>query len=325
MIERLSAEKKPYKISELCHALGVSRSSYYQQRRRRQQRAQARALAQAELKAGTVTPLARLPAAAATAAAAAATDGGRLLESARLQAAILHAHACSRGLYGSPRLTALLRREGWRCGENRVARLMARAGLRGVRKRRFRPRTTVSDPRLAPARDLLRELGEKPRRPDEVWVADITYLPTAEGWLYLAAVMDLGTRRIIAHACAPSLGEEMVHRALRQALQSRQPKAGVMHHSDRGCQYTSRATRRLLADWRLKVSNSAKGDCYANAEMESFWSTLKSELEVDERRFGSHDQARLAVFDYIEVFYNRQRLHSSLGYLSPLDYERSLN
>ena len=161
-------------------------------------------------------------------------------------------------------------------------------------------------------------------RPNEVWAADITYVPTGEGWLYLAGVLDLGSRRVVGWAMGESLETSLPMDALRMALRQRQPMIGLLHHSDRGCQYASEAYREQLAAWNVTPSMSRRGNCYDNAAMESFWSTLKEEL-VHRRTFASRAEAAGAIFDYIETFYNRERLHSALGYLSPVEFEKQNN
>ena len=157
-----------------------------------------------------------------------------------------------------------------------------------------------------------------------MWAADIIYVPTDEGWLYLAGVLDLGSRRLVGWAMGESLDTNLPMNALRMALGQPQPKAGLLHHSDRGCQYASEAYREHLAAWQVTPSMSRKGNCYDNAAMESFWSTLKEEL-VHRRSFASRAEAASAIFDYIETFYNRERLHSALGYLSPVEFEKQSN
>lgn len=244
----------------------------------------------------------------------------RARAAAKLAERVRAAHAASRGTYGSPRIARQLGCPGAR---HRVARLMRAEGLQGRCRRRFRVVTTDSrhDEPIAP--NHLAQAPE-PSGPDQIWVTDITYIPTDEGWLYVAGVLDLWSRRLIGWAMGDSLDTSLPSAALAMALRQRRPKKALLHHSDRGVQYASRAYRAQLAAHRLHASMSRKGNCYDNATMEAFWSTLKNEL-VHRTRFVSRDQARLALFDYIEVFYNRVRLHSSLGFKSPLDYESNLN
>jgi len=225
--------------------------------------------------------------------------------------------------YGSPRITRELHRRGRGCGKNRVARLMRQKGLRVVPRRCFRPQTTDSqhDHPIAPNRWAQHETVKEP---NEVWVSDITYVPTGEGWLYVAGLVDAYSRRVVGWAMSDRLDTQLPLDALRMALEQRQPPQGLMHHSDRGCQYASEAYRTVLTQRGLQASMSRKGNCYDNAMMESFWATLKKEL-VHRRRFLTRAEAYRAIFEYIEVFYNRQRLHSSLGYQSPVDFETMRN
>jgi transposase InsO family protein len=233
------------------------------------------------------------------------------------------AHQQSRATYGSPRITRQLKRQNIVCGRHRVARLMRLHGIRAKQKRPFRPRTTHSQHGQSVAPNRLKQL-QLPARPDLAWVADITYVWTVAGWVYLAAVMDLCTRKIVGWSIGRSLETSLVKEALQQALVVRRPAAGLLHHSDRGVQYASSAFQALLLTHQIIPSMSAKGDCYDNAAMESFWSTLKSEL-LQDRTFHDLADVRLAIFDYIETFYNPKRLHSALGYQSPVEFEQQLN
>ena len=242
----------------------------------------------------------------------------RKLDDVELAARIKAIHAASRGRYGSPRVHAQLRREGVRVGRKRVERLMRQQGLEARRKRKFR-RTTDSDHDLPVAPNLL-ERNFETDGPNQVWVADITYVWTHEGWLYLAALLDLFSRRVVGWAMSTSLGRGLALDALHMALQGRQPPAGLVHHSDRGCQYASHDYRSLLDAHGLVCSMSRKGDCWDNAVAESFFGGLKSEL-VNDADFATRAEAKTALFEYLEVFHNRQRLHSSLGYLTPVEYE----
>ena len=272
-------------VKELCAAFGVSRSGYY-------------------------AWLARPPSARARA-------------DAELTSRLCQAHDASRRTYGSPRLVIVLRRQGQTISRRRVQRLMRAAGRRGLQRRRWVPRTTDSrhDQPIAPNR--LAEVPA-PRQRDQIWVTDITHVPTDEGWLYVAGVMDRWSRRVVGLAMAGHLRTELVSAALQQARTRRQPARGCLHHSDRGCQYASTEYRRLLAAHGLEASMSRAGNCYDNAAMESFWSTLKNEL-VHRQIFATRAQARAAIFEYVEVFYNRQRLHSALDYQSPVDFENQNN
>ena len=233
---------------------------------------------------------------------------------------IREAFAQSRQTYGSPRITRQLRRQQTRCSENRVARLMRDDHLQAKSKRPFRPRTTQSQHGYGTAPNRLKEQAPL-TRVNQTWVADITYIHTQGGWVYLAGVMDLFSRKIVGWSLGYSLQTPLVKEALQQALALRRPAAGLLHHSDRGIQYASSAFQALLHSKKMIPSMSAAGHCYDNANMESFWSTLKTEL-VHRQTFTDLPQARSALFEYIEVLYNRQRLHSALGYKSPVDFEQ---
>jgi transposase InsO family protein len=228
-------------------------------------------------------------------------------------------HRENRELYGSPRVHRALLIDGQSVSRNTVARLMRQAKIRAKTKRRFVPRTTNSAHRQPVAGNLL-DRDFTAAGPDRKWVADITYVPTREGWLYLAAVMDICSRRIVGWSMADHLETELVSNALRMALQRRHPPQGLLHHSDRGVQYASDSYQQLLADNDIRVSMSGRGDCWDNAVMESFWGTLKTEL-VHQQDYPTHEKARASIFEYIEAFYNRKRLHSSLDYVSPETFE----
>jgi len=226
-------------------------------------------------------------------------------------------HAQSRRLYGSPRITAVLREQGLRCGKHRIARIMKASSLRGeVKKRRFR-RTTESRHQYALAADLLMARGQT----EGVWVSDITFVPTSEGWLYVAIVMDLHSRKIIGLGMSQTLSQELASAALRDAVGRQHPVAGLIHHSDRGRQYASYAYQALLKAHQIRPSMGRSGNCYDNAYAESFFGTLKTEL-VHGERYRTRQDARLSIFEYVEVFYNRQRRHSALGYRSPEQYDQ---
>lgn len=229
----------------------------------------------------------------------------------------------TRGVYGSPRVTVELNARGMPVCENTVASCMKEHGIQAKTARGFVPRTTDGNHAHAVAENLLdRDFAAS--APDQKWVCDITYIPTGQGWLYLAGVMDLCSRKIVGWSMSTRMPTELVSDALRMALQRRQPTAGLLHHSDRGVQYASGDYQRLLATHGIQASMSRKGECYDNAAMESFWGTLKTEL-VNHERYQTVEQARASIFEYIEVFYNRKRRHSSLGYLSPDSFEASLN
>lgn len=225
----------------------------------------------------------------------------------------------NRRVYGSPRLTVCLRRAGIPCSRNRVARHMRTLRLNARQKRGFKPRTTDSNHSHPIAQNRLAQ-APAPAAVNRVWVADITYVSTTQGWLYLAAVMDLYSRKVVGWATADHLKTSLVQQALHQAIEYRSPQPGLLHHSDRGCQYASTDYRRQLHSLKALPSMSSAGNCYDNAAMESFWSTLKTE-SLHRQHFNTHHQARLALFDYIETFYNPKRLHSALGYRSPVDFE----
>lgn len=227
----------------------------------------------------------------------------------------------SRQTYGSPRITRLLQRQHVPCSKNRVARLMRLDGLKARPKRPFRPRTTDSRHLYRAAPNRLKE--QTLTHINQAWVADITYIQAGSRWIYLAAIMDLFSRRIVGWSLGYSLRATLVKEALQQALADRRPAAGLLHHSDRGLQYASSAFQALLAMHQIIPSMSHRGNCYDNAAMESFWSTLKSEL-VHHCSFTDLPQASRAINDYIETYYNPKRLHSALGFNSPVDFERQL-
>lgn len=230
-------------------------------------------------------------------------------------------HRKSRKTYGSPRVHVQLVAEGERCGRGRVERLMRANGIRAKQKRKF-VATTDSKHDLPVAENILdREF--RVEEPNTVWSSDITYIPTDEGWLYLAGVLDLCSKTVVGWSMSESLEKGLVMDALRMAHRRRRPGAGLIHHSDRGSQYASDDYRKLLKDYGMQMSMSRKGDCWDNAVMESFFGTLKKEL-VHHRRYRTRAEARRDIFEFIEVFYNRERLHSSLGYMSPAAYEKQI-
>jgi transposase InsO family protein len=235
-----------------------------------------------------------------------------------LRAAIRQAHETSRRVYGSPRVWAALKKSSTDCCVNTVAKIMREDGLAAKVKRRFKA-TTDSSHDLPTAPNLLDRCFAR-SRPNEAWVSDITFIATDEGWLYLATEMDLYSRKIVGWAMSDRLDTELVDQALSMAIQRRQPGRGLIHHSDRGCQYASRAFRQRLSAGGIVCSMSRRGNAYDNAPMESFFGTLKREL-VNPATFATRNQARTALFEWIEVFYNRQRLHSALGYQSPTEFE----
>jgi len=229
------------------------------------------------------------------------------------------AHQRNRELYGSPRVHRALLIDGETVSRNTVAKLMRQEKIRAKNKRKFIPRTTDSRHGHPVTANLL-DRNFEAAGPDCKWVADITYVPTDQGWLYLAGVLDCFSRKIVGWSMAEHMETSLAADALRMALTHRHHPAGLLHHSDRGVQYASEAYQHLLREHGLVGSMSGKGDCWDNAMMESFWSTFKTEL-VHQTRFATREQARAAIFEYIEVFYNRKRLHSSLGYVSPESFE----
>jgi len=244
----------------------------------------------------------------------------RALQDAWLTEKITRIHETSRGVYGSPRIHAELRLEhGIRVGRKRVARLMTAAGIAGVRPRK-RWRTTIRIPGITPATDLV-ERDFNPSRPNVLWVADITYLRSGEGWLYLAAVQDTYSRLIVGWSMATHTRASLVVDALKMALGRRRPPPGLIHHSDQGGQYVSLAFGRTAREAGIAVSMGSRGDAYDNAVAETFFATLKKEL-VNRRSWPSRLELQSAVFEYIEAFYNRQRRHSTLNMLSPVTYEQ---
>jgi putative transposase len=236
---------------------------------------------------------------------------------------IRQAHQDSRQLYGSPRICAELKARGTKVCENTVAKVMKQSGMCSRTRRRFVVHTTDSNHGHPVAPNLLDRQFQQ-ERTDAAWCTDITYVPTVEGWLYLAAVMDLGSRRIIGWSMADHLRAELCTEALAMALQQRRPPEGLLHHSDRGVQYACSDYQRLLDKEGIVCSMSRRGNCYDNAAMESFFGTLKREL-VHQEHYATREQARRSIFEYIEVFYNRQRRHSALDYVSPVEFEASLN
>jgi transposase InsO family protein len=274
--------KGEHPIRTLCELLGVSPSGYYGWRQKRPTK--------------------------------------RQREDTALAAKIAAAHRASRKTYGVPRIVEDLREAGIHTSKRRCARLMRAQGLRGKKKNRCRPRTTDSRHAQPVAANLIAE-RPAPSGPNQAWRTDITYVKTAEGWLFLAAILDAWSRCVVGWACAPTLHASLALAALRDALQRRQPPKGLLHHSDRGCQYVDADYVALLNAAGLERSMSRAGNCYDNAAMESFWSTFKTDTGLDEIVFASRREAELAVFDYIETFYNPRRRHSSLGYLSPVAFE----
>jgi transposase InsO family protein len=241
----------------------------------------------------------------------------RAREDERLTAHVRAIHQRSRRAYGSPRVHAELRAQGQRVSRKRVERLMREEGLQARRRRRFR--VTESGHGLPIARNVLARRFTADA-PDRAWVGDITYIWTAQGWLYLAVLLDLFSRRVVGWALRPTLAEELATEALEMALSRRQPPRGLLHHTDRGCQYAAREYRAALAEHGITCSMSRRANCWDNAVAESFFATLKAEL-VHNCEFATHTEAHAAIVDYIESFYNAERRHSALGYVSPIAFE----
>jgi transposase InsO family protein len=245
-------------------------------------------------------------------------------ETKRLQLieSICKVHQQSLGRYGSPRVHRALRKEGVICSEKQVAKLMRENRIRSSRCRRFHVKTTESNHSYPPAENLLdRQFHQE--KIDRAWVNDLTYVPTDEGWLYVATVMDLCSRRIIGWATADHLRAELPLAALEQAIRQRCPSAELMHHSDRGVQYACQDYQAVLEQHGITCSMSRSGNCYDNAAMESFFKTFKVEL-VYQEHYRTREEAHASIYPYIELFYNRQRLHSALGYRSPVEFEACL-
>jgi len=240
-------------------------------------------------------------------------------EEGRLEVEIRAAHKRTRETCGPERLQHELKEQGVKVGICRIRRIRKKLGIRCKQKRKFKA-TTDSKHTLPVAENLLHQEFEA-TRPNEVWVSDITYIPTEEGWLYLAGHKDLFTGEIVGYAMGNRLTKNLVSQSLFKAVAAKRPGAGLIHHSDRGSQYCAHEYRRLVDQFKMKASMSRKGDCYDNAPMESFWGTLKSEL-VHHSRYKTREEAILEITEYIEVFYNRQRRQARLGYLSPVNYER---
>jgi putative transposase len=277
----IAAEKNNYLVAVMCRVLGVNRTSFHDWERR--------------------------------------PPSERALSDGWLTEQIKQIHHASRGVCGAPRIHAELRLEhGIRVGRKRVARLMRAAGIAGIRPRK-RWRTAIRVPGVRPATDLV-ERAFRPAEPNVLWVADITYLRSGEGWLYLAAVQDAYSRQIVGWSMARHMRSTLVVDALQMALCRRRPGPGLIHHSDQGSQYVSLAFGRVAQQAGIAISIGSRGDAYDNAVAETFFATLKKEL-VNRRTWPSRLALQSAVFEYIEAFYNRRRRHSTLNMLSPADYE----
>ncbi len=247
-------------------------------------------------------------------------ESRRSQENGVLLSEIRIAHMRSRQTYGSPRMTVELTELGHMCSENRVARLMRVGGIRAVGKRKYR--VTTQSQHVYPVAKNLLDRNFTVDRPNAVWLSDITYVWTSEGWLYLAAVMDLHSRMVVGWSMGPRIDAALTLSALRQAIARREVCPELMHHSDRGSQYAATEYQKLLTATRMIGSMSRKGDCWDNAPIESFFATLKTEL-VYRMKFKTREEAKQKIFEFIEVFYNRQRRHSSLGNQSPRDFEKT--
>jgi len=243
----------------------------------------------------------------------------RVLEEGRLEVEIKAAHKRTRETCGPERLQQELKEQGVKVGICRIRRIRKKLGIRCKQKRKFKA-TTDSHHALPVAENLLQQQFEA-TGPNEVWLSDITYIPTEEGWLYLAGHKDLFTGEIVGYALGNRITKNLVSQSLFKAVAAKRPGSGLIHHSDRGSQYCAQEYRKLLDQFNMKASMSRKGDCYDNAPMESFWGTVKNEL-VHHSRYRTREQAIREISEYIEVFYNRQRRQARLGYLSPAVYER---
>jgi transposase InsO family protein len=248
-------------------------------------------------------------------------ESERTRQNQQLLERIKHIHKQSRQTYGSPRVHVDLKKQGVVCSLNRVARLMQLNEIAAKRKRKFVV-TTDSKHNLPVAENKLNQ-DFTASKPNQKWVTDITYIPTKEGWLYLAVVLDLFSRKVVGWAMDGNMETGLITNALKMALRTRKPPKGLLHHSDRGSQYASNAYQQLLTDYKITCSMSRKGNCYDNAVMESFFATLKQEL-IYHHHYQSHQQARQDIFEYMEVWYNRKRMHSTLSYLSPQEFENNI-
>lgn len=277
----MKEQQESYSIEKMCKVLEVSRSSYYKSKNK--------------------------------------SRGKRSRENELLLKKIREVFAESKERYGSPRITAELKRRGINCNKKRIARLMNKYGIAAKIFRKYR-NTTNSDHKKEKSENVLG--GEfRRQRSNEVWTGDITYIRTEEGWLYLAAVIDIYSRKVIGWQLDKNLNSNLVERALKNALMDRQVERGIIFHSDQGIQYASESFRKILRDNGFIQSMSRKGNCYDNAITETFFHTLKTEL-THRTKYRTREEARRSIFEYIEIFYNRKRLHSAIGYCSPVEYEK---
>ena len=278
----IAANTVEFRVKRMCHALSVQRSGYYAWRRR--------------------------------------TPSTRAQANEVLLKLIREEHETSRKTYGSPRIKKVLERKGVLCGKNRVARLMRMHGIAAKKRHKWHPTTTQRKPGVVPAPNWLNQEFTAVA-PNRKWVSDFTYIDTAEGWLYLATVLDLFSRKVVGWAMSEWMDTDLVETAWQMALLGRRPEPGLLHHSDQGSQYTSAVYQKSLTTALVQLSMSRVGNCYDNAVAESFFGTLKTECVTSQ--FATRALAHTSIFEYIEVWYNRQRLHSTLGYLSPVEFERS--
>lgn len=276
----MKANRSNFSVEKMCNVLGASRSGYYNRMKNGKSK--------------------------------------RELEREDLLSKIKEAYVESRGIYGSPRITAELKRRGENCNRKRIARLMQSEGIIAKTVKRFK-RTTNSNHKGKISENILNQ-NFNVRKTNKVWVSDITYICTREGWLYLAAILDLYSRRVIGWKVDKYMHSELVVKALERALEERTADEGIIFHSDQGIQYASTELRNLLSQNKILQSMSRKGNCYDNAVSESFFHSLKTE-HVNFKNYKTRLEAKLSLFDYIEIFYNRKRLHSSIGYKSPVEYE----
>ena len=278
--EFIESHRDEFPVNLMCEVLGIVRQTYYAWRKR--------------------------------------TPSNHQQEDEQLLEEIKEIHEAHRQTYGSPRIHKVLQDRGWTVGRNRVARLMRENGIRAIQKRQ-KKWTTDSDHPFPIAPNLVNRQFEA-SAPDQLWLADLTYVNTDEGWLYLAAVLDGCSRKIVGWAMDKTMSRRLCMDALKMAVQTRQPDSGLVHHSDRGSQYASSDYQALLEQYGLVCSMSRRGDCWDNAPIESFFGTLKTE-SLHRYRFKTRTEARQEIFQYIEAFYNRKRSHSALGYMSPEAFE----
>lgn len=279
--EFMRDNEKRFSIEMMAKVLGVSRSGYYEFLKR--------------------------------------SESATTLESKRLTEKIKCIHEMSRMVYGSPRIHAEMVRQGEKCSRKRVARLMKKANIQAKMRKKWKKTTQITE-RVEISPNHL-DQNFVTEAPNKVWVSDITYISTQEGWLYVAIVMDLFSRKIVGLSMGDSLKTELVTKALKQAIMQREVNEELLHHSDKGCQYTSKEFKQLVDNHKIKLSMSGTGRCYDNAVAESFFHTLKTE-HTNFCNYKIREEAKNSIFEYVEVFYNRRRLHSTIGYLSPEEFER---